>query len=295
MVYIEEQSAYLQRLKQSLLAPLLNEVLYDPVADYSLETHNANDVAVSLIICVKANNKAHAEQILNQFSKRQINKDSHWIYNNFIVFCIVCAVHKFNLSDDWIKEAINLTYSKANPIDKRIKDTFRNILTGNYNSKGDYHQISLVYQFLAKDEKPDDARLNEMYIELWETLFPFTDDDFLNVISLKAIEIAFLKKALLTPHRFTLMNNFVPIFKMRADIIANILSWVFIATVTIGSFYILWLLYEKTNIYPLFSKLFFFLLSISGFGVSIFWGWKKGLSRFIVTLINKTFGYPKEQ
>ncbi|MND81371.1 hypothetical protein D3C80_731690 [compost metagenome] len=151
MVYIEEHSAYLQRLKQSPLAPLLNEILYEPVANYSLETHNANEVAVSLIICVKTNNKVHAEQILNQFSKRKINKESHWIYDNFIVFSLVCAVHKFNLPVHWIRETINVTYSQANPIDKKIKDTFRNILTGNYNSKGDYHQISLVYQFLAKN------------------------------------------------------------------------------------------------------------------------------------------------
>lgn len=295
MVYLEEQSTFLQRLKGSPLAPLLNEILYEQVADHSLETHNANDVATNLIICVKTGNKAHAKQIFTQFSKRQYNKDSHWIYDNFIVFCIVCAVHKFKLNADWIIGVINLTYSKANLTDKRIKDSFKNILAGNYNSKGDYHQISLVYQFLAKDEMLDNDRLNEMYVELWEATFPFTEDDFLNVISLKAIEIAFLKKALLNPHEFILMNHFVPIFKRRTEIFANILSWILIALITIGSFYMLWLLFEKSTTYPLLSKALFFLLSISGFGVSIFWGWKKGLSKFILIVVNKTFGYPKEK
>jgi len=294
MVYIEEQSAYLDRLKLSPLAPLLQEVLYDGVAAYSMETHNANEVAVSLIICVKTGNKADAEKILSQFSKRQVNKDSHWIYDNFIVFSIVCAVHKFGLSTDWISGAINLTYSAATALDKKIKDTFRNILTGNYSSRGDYHQISVVYQFIAKDESLNDARLNEMYVELWESSFPFADDDFLNVMSLKAIEIAFIKKAMLNPHQFTLMNNFVPTFKKRSEIISKIISWTVIAVITIASFYLLDLLNEKSKSYPLFSKVLFFLLSVSGFGVSIFWGWKKGLSKFILMLINKLFGFPKE-
>ena len=294
MVYIEEQSAYLSQLKLSPLAPLLNEVLYDRVAGYSMETHNANEVAVSLIICVKTGNKTDAETILNQFSKRRVNKDSHWIYDNFIVFSIVCAVHKFELSTDWISGAINLTYSAATPVDKKIKDTFRNILTGNYSSRGDYHQISVVYQFLAKDEKPNEARINEMYIELWEASFPFSDDDFLNVMSLKAIEVAFTKKALLNPHQFALMNSFVPSFKKRSEMIAKTVSWTLIAVITVGSFYLLDLLNEKSKSYPLFSKVLFFLLSVSGFGVSIFWGWKKGLSKFILMLINKLFGFPKE-
>lgn len=294
MVYLEEQSAYLDRLKLSPLAPLLNEVLYESTAEYSMETHDANKVAVSLIVCVKDDNKADAETILTQFSKRQINKDSHWIYDNFIVFSIVCAVHRFGLSTEWISAAINLTYSAAPPVDKKIKDSFRNILTGNYSSKGDYHQISVVYQHIAKDEKPNEARLNEMYIELWETSFPFSDDDFLNVMSLKAVEIAFIKKALLDPHQFALMNRFVPSFKKRAELLANVIAWTFIAIITITSFYLLDLLNEHSKSYPLFSKVLFFLLSISGFGVSIFWGWKKGLSKFILLLINKLFGYPKE-
>lgn len=294
MVYLEQQSTYLEQLKLSPLAPLLKEVLYGSVGGYSMETHNANEVAVSLVICVKTGNKTDAETILNQFSKRQVNKDSHWIYDNFIVFSIVCAIHKFDLSTGWISAAINLTYSAATPVDRKIKDTFRNILTGNYSSKGDYHQISLVYQFLAKDEKPNEARLNEMYIELWEAPFPLAEDDFLNVMSLKAIEIAFIKKALLNPHEFALMNSFVPNFKKRSEQIANIIAWTFIAVITIVSFYLLDLLNEHAKTYPLFSKVLFFLLSISGFGVSIFWGWKKGLSKFMLMLINQLFGFPKE-
>ncbi|MDB5006258.1 MAG: hypothetical protein JWP45_651 [Mucilaginibacter sp.] len=42
------------------------------------------------------------------------------------------------------------------------------------------------------------------------------------------------------------------------------------------------------------TKVLFFLLSVSGFGVSDFWGWKKGLSKFMLMLINKLFGFPKE-
>jgi len=294
MVYIEQQSNFLQQLMQTPLAPLLKEVLFDDVAEHSLQTHNANEVAINLIICVKTNNKTDAEQIFDQFSKRQYNKDSHWIYDNFIVFCIVSAVHKFRFNPEWITGVINLTYSKASLIDKRIKDTFRNILAGNYDSKGDFHQISVVYRFIAKCEIMDNNRLNDMYIELWEATFPFTDDDFLNVISLKAIEIAFLKKALLNPHEFRLLDTFIPRFRRRCENIADILSWLIIAVITIYSFYLLWILYEKANTYPLLSKLLFFLLSISGFGVSIFWGWKKGLSKFFLFCIKSLLGYPKE-
>ncbi|UEG55023.1 hypothetical protein LLH06_08600 [Mucilaginibacter daejeonensis] len=294
MVYIEEQSAYLQQLKQSDMAALLREILHAQTGIHSLETHDANKVAINLIICVKTGNKNDAELILKQFSKRKITRENHWIYDNFIIFAIVCAVHKFDMPSDWIKEVIDLTYSNASLTDKRIKDTFRNILNSNYGSKGDFHQISLVYQYIAKDEKPNEARMNEMYVELWEAPFPFADDNFLNVVSLKAIEIAFAKKAMLSPHDLQLMNQFVPVFKKRAESIARVASRILISVMTLGSFYLLWLLYNKSDVYPLFSKILFFILSISGFGVSILWALKKGLSTYIFKIIKKTFGYPKE-
>lgn len=291
MVYIEQQSGYLRQFDDLPIAPILSEILKQEEGRFSDDIHNAGDLALNLLISLKSNDKESALKYYTIFNKRQPTKDSHWIYDNYVLFAIVCVVRKFNFDTQWIRNVIDISYNGADSANKKIKDTFKNILAENYNAKGDFHQISLVYQYLANDGHYQNEAINKMFHHLWLKTFPFFEEDFLNVLSIKAIEIAFMKKALLTDREFYYLNGFVPIFNARADFIARIFSRLIIVGLMAFVFYVLWKLNNSEKDYPLAVKTIVFLSSFSGVGVLAVWGWKSNLASFFRTFINKLFNY----
>lgn len=291
MVYIEEQSTYLNQFVNSPIRRILNEILLDELGELSSDLLNAGDIALNLLISVKSNDHQQAVKYYTILSKRQPTKESHWIYDNFVLFSIICTIRKFELDSEWIKNVIDISYPGADPINKKIKDTFKNILAGNYNSKGDFHQISLVYQHLAVDEYYNNEAINKMFHHLWLKSFPFFEDNFLNIMSIKAIEISVLKKELLTDLQSYYLNNFIPSFNTRADLLAKFLSRFIISGLIFIVFFLLWKFYNSETQYPKLVKIILFLSSFSGVGVLAIWGWKNNLAKFFRKLINKLFKF----
>lgn len=291
MVYIEQHSPYLNQFSGSPIGPLLNEILCKETGQQSEDIHNAVDLALNLLISLKSNNREQAVKYYTIFNKRQPKKDSHWVYDNYVLFSIVSVIRKFGLDNQWIRDVIDISYSGADQVNKKIKDTFKNILAGNFNAKGDFHQISIVYQSLANEEHFDNETINKMFQNLWLKKFPFFEEDFLNVISIKAVEIAFLKKALLTDREFYYLHSFIPSYNSRTNLIAKTLARIIIICLILGVFYLIWKLNSDEDQYPLVVKLIVFLCSFSGVGVIAIWGWKNNLATLFRKLINKLFNY----
>lgn len=286
-----EQTTFFQRLNESPMQPLFHELHSSEIGNFTEDVSNASSLALNLLIAVKANNKEQADKYFAIFSKRQPTKDSHWIYDNYVLFCIVSAVAKFSLDSSWISSVINISLAGASPVDKGIRETFKNLLAGNYNAKNDFHQISMAYQFLSKDEHYQDENINGVFSELWLKPFPFFDDDFLDLISLKAIEVAVVKKALLSKQEQYDLESFVPTFNRKANSLANILSWSIITILILGVFYGLLKLNAAEENFPAFIKPLLFLLGLSGAGVLGIIGWKKGIVKMLRKGINAFFHY----
>lgn len=288
-----EQTAFFERMCDSPLASLVKEMTSSKIGAYIEDTSNVSNIALNLLISVKDEDRVECEKYIGIVSKRKPTKESHWIYDNFVLFSIVTAITKFSLDSSWISNVINLSLSNTVGIDKGIKEALKNILAGNYNSKNDFHQISMNYQFLARDEQFQDEYVNKVFKEHWMKPFPFYEDDFLNLMSLKAIEIAVVKKSLLDSQQDYDLNIFVPGFDRRANLLANGLSWGIVLTLIIGIFYGLVKLNAAETDYPVFVKLIFFLLGLSGAGVLGILGWKKGIDKLIRKTINSFFLFKK--
>ena len=84
-------------------------------------------------------------------------------------------------------------------------------------------QVSLVYQFLTGEQDPGEPRLNKMFKFLWRRPFPFFTSPFLNLISLKALELAFHRKGLLNPEQFFATKQFSGRFLHRTRRLAALL------------------------------------------------------------------------
>lgn len=291
MVYLEHKTLFLKRLNDSPLQPLFTEIYSNKIGEFTDGSTDAGDLALNLLIAVKAGDKVKAEKLYTNFSKRQPTKDSHWVHDHYVLFCIVAAVTKFGFNSTWISNVINLSLSFANPVDKSIRETFKNLLAGNCNAKNDLHQISLVYQFLSKDEHYHDEHINRMFHELWLKPFPFFDDDFLNLISLKAIEVAFVKTGLLSKREEYYLKHFIPVFNRKTEFLSNSLAWFIIIIIVVGIFYGLYRLNGMETDFPAYVKPLFFVISISGVGVLGILGWKKTIAKFFRKIIDAFFQF----
>lgn len=291
MVYLEQQSIYLKKFEGSPIAYLLNEILYSPDSVFSDAVHNATDLSLNLLITLKQNDSVNAERFYGLFAQRQPTRESHWIYDNFVLFSITCIVRRFGFEQQWLKSVIDMSYTSADSVNKAIRDTLKNILAGNFNAKGDFHQVSIVYQFLAKDEHYQEEAMNSMSSSLWLKFFPFFEDDFLNVISIKALEVVLLKKASLTEIQFYHLNHFPTGYNKRADNLSKYIARILIFAAIALAFAILWKLTNTETQYPFLVKVIGFLGSFSGVGILAFWGWNSKLAKVVRKLIDKIFGY----
>lgn len=72
-----EQGAFFQRLRDSPLKPIIQEITSDKVGNYSDDTSNASNLALNLLIVVKVNNRDAAKKYVQILSKRRPTKESH--------------------------------------------------------------------------------------------------------------------------------------------------------------------------------------------------------------------------
>ncbi len=287
MVSLELQTVFFRGLNHSPYKPLIAEIVSEQTGSYVEDTSNSTNLGLNLLISVKEGDRERAVKYNAIFQKRIPSQDSDWIYDNFVMFSIVTATAKFGLETQWISEVINLSFLKANPIDKSIRETLKNILAGNYNAKDDLHQVSMVYQYLSKDEHFQDGHINKVYNNLWHKEFPFFEDDFLNIVSLKAIQVAFEKKSLMSERDQFLLKEFVPTFKRQISLISTVIAWFIIIGLIIGIFFGLWKINQLELLFPATIRTVFWIIGLSGVGVLSLIGWKKKM----VEMIDKSLRY----
>lgn len=288
MVHLEDKYNYLETIKQSAeINAFVDLILYDKIYTPSGEQlqNTAGSISLALIDCIRRNDKSMAAELFNHFAKRNPTKDSHWIYDEFVVFALISSVQKFSFDHSWLKDVLLLASQTTDPVLQKVIETFKNILSSNFNVKGDFHQISLVYQHISNSEQYDNERINKMFRDLWMLKFPFYDSTFLNIVSLKAIQIAFEAKGLLDPQQYFESKTFVDRFQKRSRIIGALLSVLFLILLALFLALALW----KASIIN--EKLTSFITSVAGVGITGVFVLHKRLKNFFSNLLRRIFGY----
>src|SRR5690606_30144845 len=149
--HLDAKSEYIKKIKESpLLSPIINAVLYGNDLDYCEPENNAYKTGLNLILCIRKNDAKKANDKFSEFSLRKPTRESHWIYDDFVLFALTSAVKYFDMDKSWISSVIDLAYQTCNWEGRNTKIGFRNILAGNLRSKEEFHQISIVYQWLSR-------------------------------------------------------------------------------------------------------------------------------------------------
>lgn len=285
MVHLDLKYEYLNNLKRSdVVAILIDELLYDRTGPIDSTSSEASEVAIALYRCVRKNEKDFANDIYIRFSKRQPTKESHWIYDEFVMFALCSAVLRFNLDKTWLTKVLSLCPNTGSEQTK-IYDSFRNVLSGNLNTNGDFYQISLVYQHLSGTYSYKSTLVDKMFEEFWKLEFPFYESSFLNIVSLKAIGIALQLKSVLTPDELAHSQSFIKFFLIRTNIISNSITIFLIVGILTGACIGYW----KLNI--VYPNIFTFGTAISGIGLFSILAKRKLINGWLNKKIRHFFGY----
>lgn len=226
MVSLDTKSTFWQPLRANPLVGFFLSFL-DGKTTAVLPALNASDTlnaAVHLLVYVRDNDRAGATALYQTLVARQVYPNSEWIHNDYFVFALVCAVRKFQFDSQWVRQVLHTRPNVENE-KRQINKTFENIIAGNYNAREDYHQISLVCQIIIGQEGFDAERMHKMFAYLWRHTFPFFESDFLNIISLRAIQSAFEAKGLLNPDQRFIVEQFAEKFSNRVTLISKIVVY----------------------------------------------------------------------
>lgn len=289
MVHLELKYEYLKIIKQSSEISPLIDLIIDERRSSPFQNINSNafSVAHDLLICIFKNDKKRADEMYNNFSKRQPNHETPWVYNEFVLFSLICAVAKFNLDKKWIESVLDLQGQSTDAERRVILSSLRNILAENINVKEDFHQISLVFQHISGKQNFQQERIDKMFKNLWLKDFPFHQSDFLNVISLKAIQIAFNSKGLLSPQDLYDSKIFLRKFTYRTEIFGKTVAWICVVSMFVILVAISWYYYDKS----VFAKAISFTTGILGIGVVAIFKVRKAIEKIVVKYTRIVFGY----
>jgi len=293
MVHLEIQYEYLKKIGQSSeISPLIDFIINERKA-IILKNNNSNafSVAHDLFICVYKNDKNTAIEIYNSFSKRHPTHETPWVYNEFVLFSLICAIAKFNFDKKWVSSVLDLQGQSTDAERRIILSSFKNILAGNLNVKEDFHQISLIFQHYSGVKNFQQDRIDKMFKNLWLKEFPFHQSDFLNVISLKAIQIAFDSKGLLSPQEFQDSKVFVSRFKRRTEISGKVIVWLFVISIFVALVLMSWRFYNTEGEKSIFAKVINFTTGILGVGLITIFSIRKRVENLVIKFIRAAFGY----
>jgi len=234
MVSLEAKSEYWKPLRATPFVCFFIDFLEgQPMSPLgALDPADSEGAVQHLLTSVRDNDSKTAIEVYQKMSTRRLRPDTDWIHNDFLVFALVCTVRRFQLDDGWLREVIRLRPSDE--AEKRlINKTFENILTGNYNAREDYNQISVVFQLITGQGQADAERLNKMVSYLWRHPFPWFDSEFLTIISMRAIRSAFEAKGLLNPEQQFVAEQFAERFLARVKRLSGVVAWLLLAGIVL--------------------------------------------------------------
>ena len=291
MVSLEERSAYIAQLRGEGIPGFFIDLLESKqVVPPALIQSDTRSLACNIFAFVRSNDMARCSELYGVLARRKPSKETEWIYNDYFIFSILCAVKKFNLPFGWLKEILSLRGSVVDEEKRYINDSFKNILAGNVNIRGDYHQISLVYQFITEAEEYDEGRINKMFRHLWRSSFPFFNSTFLNIVSLKAIEIAFESKSMGNPDKLYSTDKFIKQFLAKTATVANTTAYIMYYTV-IGLLIVAALYYPEEK----YIKMILSVLALFGVGISNYSDLRKKFAQHLTVKLRTVLGYSSKE
>lgn len=238
MVSLISQSTYIKQIESDESNKALVDFLYGRSLDISskLSLSNANNILLYALNAIQKNDRNSFIEAHGNINHRQPNPDSDWIYNDILLFSLVLGVKKFELEKTPLLKILNTRSSQSDTEKELVTQTFEDVLKNNFESIDNYQPLMLVMKYYLDVSLGDEETINNTYLELVEREFPIFKAPFLNLISLKAINIILLSKNLIDWERQKAIVSFIESYEKRTRQMATIIWLCCVIIVVILSF-----------------------------------------------------------
>jgi hypothetical protein len=229
------RSEYIQQFESDEYSVALVDFLWNKEVgiDPDSSLSNANDATVYALSAIQKNNPNLFLEAYEQISHRKPKPDSDWIYNDILLFALTVGVCKFKLDEKWLIEILDLRITQTDDEKKLIAQTLIDALKKNFDSINNYPPLMLVIKYLLDLPPGDILYINSVYEELIQKSFPYSKAVFLNLVSIKALDIILMSKGVIDWERQKAMTEFIIRYEQRIHQIATI-PWGLLVIVIVG-------------------------------------------------------------
>ena len=251
-------------------------------------SNETEEIFYGIIHSIQQDKKKDFDLNYSKKSKSNPSKDSPtpFVNDDFLIFCLVLGVLKFEYDTKWIKSIIAIR--NRNP----ITITLDNILSENYFSKSNLPELVLMFLHLTNPNLISNDFLNFAYKSINGNTKLFESKNDIQIIcSMQSFDLIIYYKEAIDGNEIRLFNDFKAVFTKR---IKN-LAWL------IQTFLIVLILYGMVKFIAINPQAKAFFDSIGSslkilglFGLSQIGNFVPVLRKFIYRVVIKLFGYPKE-
>ena len=301
MVFIESMSTYLAEFEKDNEVHLFIKFLQgESIIDDGEHFDDENQLIYYSSLRFLQNLDSDFLKRYSNFEKRVPTVQSPWIYNDFLVFSLICVIKKKTYDSEWIKEVVN----KRKPTDiegETIKNSFLCLIDNDFLSLKLNTAILLVFKKILEINIDSTDNVNDIFRKSLYSKFPYFENNFLNIITINSLEIIFEKKGLINQDEYQLLYSFSQKFDNRVRQTSFSL-WLIIALSFLGiGIYLSYLVYNKSfygsqeninfigKIANIVQIIGWVPLSTAGFGLLGITG-RKMITQFFSYLINYFWG-----
>ena len=290
MVSLESKISYLSRINETpKLKAFHSFLLNDTVVSPNGQDLNESDEAFfGLITAIQSNNKEAFESYYNKKNKSNPNKESPspFVNDDFLIFCLIVGITRFDCDKTWIKNIVSLRSRNA------ITITLDNIITENYYSRSILPEIVLIYFQLNSQALITNDLLTTTFKNISDNITLFEGkSDFHILCSIRAYDIIIELKVAPNGSEVALLRQFKAAFQKRIKFLAFVIQTIALIAFFYGLVKLLSLLPDIKKFFEAYDPIF----TISGvLGFSIVGNLIPTIKRMTYEMLLRLFGYPKD-
>lgn len=232
MVSLEDKANYQLRINGSPKLTAFNNLMLGKsfTPSSNSESNESEEIFFGILSAIHSNDKVAFETHYNKKNKSHPSKEftSPFVNDDFLIFCFIVGIIKFNDDKSWIKNILSLRNRNATTI------TLENILNENYYSTSNLPEIVFMFFQLYNQSLISNGFQTTTFKSISEntTLFE-SKSDFLILCSIRAYDLIIILKESPNGSEVNLLREFNTKFLKRI----KVLSWLIQSIILIAIFY----------------------------------------------------------
>ncbi len=289
MVSLTDRFVYYSRIRESTKLTAFYNLLFSlPIIIPNQFSNDTEEIFYGIILSIQQDKINDFDFNYIKKSKSNPNRDSPtpFVNDDFLIFCIVLGVKKFNYETKWIRSIIAIR--ARNP----ITITLENILNDDYFTKSNLPELVLVFLHLANPLLITNEFLNSTYKNIIENPELFESKNDIQIISsIKSYDLIIYNKGALDENEIRLFKEFKKTFSNRIKILAWLVQTTLFLLILYG---VMKFIAINPQVKAFFDSIGSSLKIIGLLGLSQIGNIVPFLKKFIYKAVLKSFGYPKE-